>query len=166
MRYWICLAAGAAVLPLCLAGSAKAAGSPDYGGKLSLTIIHQEAKPLDDKGHVVMATTYKGTNVSTGRLSWLDGAEVLMVDYADLVQGNGASRGFGVDVKDGVTKPWSYVNKVKTVMVNGLPRTTSEGEVTKLSATPMKDIRSHCVFTSQTTLECEWSAQAMKAATR
>ena len=166
MRNWIYLAAGAAVLPLCLAGGAKAAGGSDYGGKLSLTIVHQEAKPLDDKGHVVMATTYKGTNVSTGRQSWQDGADVVMVAYADLVQGNGASRGFGVDMKDGVAKPWSYVNKVKTVMVNGLPRITTEGEVTKLIPAPMRDIRSHCVFTSQTTLECEWSAQAIKAAAR
>lgn len=166
MRNLAFLAAGAAVLPLCLAGAANAAGRPDYGGKATLTIVHQEATPLDKKGHVVLTTIYKGTNVSTGRLPWMDGAEIMMADYADLIQGSGRSRGFGADVKGGVAKPWSYVSKLKTVMVDGRPRTTSEVVIRKLAAAPMKHIRSHCVFTSKTTMDCEWTATATKNATR
>jgi hypothetical protein len=166
MVNWLYLAAGAAVLPICWSNAACAAGQPDYGGKMSLTVVHQEAKPLDDKGHVAVASTYKGTNVSIGRLPWMDGADVLMADVADLTQGNGLAYGSGFDIKDGAAKAFTYVNAIKTKMVDGKPMTTADGKVAKASDIPMKNIRVHCAFTSQTTLDCEWTARATKAASR
>jgi hypothetical protein len=156
-----------AVVPslIALAGAASAADRPDYGGKMSLTVVQQEARPLDAKGHVAVASIYKGTNVSIGRLPWMEGAEVLMADVADLDRGNGVSHGSAFDIKDGAASGFTYVNAIKTVVVDGKPMTTAQGEVSKPDA-PMKDIRVKCVFTSQTALECEWTARAAKAASR
>jgi hypothetical protein len=156
-----------AVVPslVALTGAASAADRPDYGGKMSLTVVQQEARPLDAKGHVAVASIYKGTNVSIGRLPWMDGAEVLMTDVADLDRGNGVSHGSAFDIKDGATNGFTYVNAIKTVMVDGKPMTTVEGDVSKPNG-PMKDIHVKCAFTSQTALECEWTARAARAASR
>jgi hypothetical protein len=148
-----------------LVGAASAADRPDYGGKMSLTVVQQEAHPLDAKGHVAVASIYKGTNVSIGRLPWMEGADVLMTDVADLDRGNGVAHGSAFDIKDGAASGFTFVNAIKTVMVDGKPMTTVEGEVSKPDA-PMKDIRVKCAFTSQTTLECQWTARASKAASR
>jgi hypothetical protein len=148
-----------------LTGIAGAADRPDYGGKMSLTVVQQEARPLDAKGHVAVASIYKGTNASIGRLPWMDGAEVLMTDVADLDRGNGVAHGSGFDLKDGAASGYTYVNAIKTVLIDGKPMTTAEGEVSKPGG-PMKDIRVKCTFTSQTALDCEWTARATKAASR
>jgi hypothetical protein len=153
-----------ASLPMLFVGAALAAGRPDYGGKMSLTVVKQEARPLDAAGHVVAAEVIKGTNVSTGRIAWMDGSDVLLSEIADLDKGNGTAHGVGSHVKDGVSMPFSYVDTVKTVMVDGGPLTTAEGPVTPLTKSPMKNVTVKCTFTSQTTLECEWRGDAIKNA--
>jgi hypothetical protein len=157
--------AAATLAPLWI-GAASAADQPDYGGKMSMTVVHQEAKPLDNKGRVAAASTYRGINASIGRIPWMDGAEVLMSDITDLAQGNGPAHGSGFHIKDGAAKAFTYVDDVKTTVVDGKPMTTVDGKVTNASDAPIKDIRVHCVFTSQTALECEWTGQAMKDAAR
>lgn len=166
MRKWFYLAAGAVVLPFCWSGAADAADRPDYGGKMSLTIAHQEAKPLDNKGHVATATVYKGTNFSTGRIVYMDKSDVLISDVAELAQGNGSAYGSGMHIKDGAAKSWTLVDDIKTTLVDGKPMTTVDGKISNASDAPIKDITSHCVFTSPTTMECEWTGRAMKDATR
>lgn len=157
--------AAAALAPISI-GAASAGDRPDYGGKMSLTVIHQEATPLDAKGHVALATIYKGKQVSTGRLPWMDGADVVLTGVADLNQGNGVEHGSAFDLKDGASKAFTYVNEIKTVVVDGKPMTTADGKVSKASDAPMKDVRVHCLFTSQTTLDCEWTGRAEKDAAR
>ena len=159
------LALAVATSLVTLTGAACADDRPDYGGKMSLTVVQQEAHPLDANGHVAVASIYKGTNASIGRLSWMDGADVLMTDVADLDRGNGVAHGSGFDIKGGATSPYTYVNTIKTTLVDGKPMTTVAGEVSKPGG-PMKDIRVKCTFTSQTALECEWTARATKAASR
>lgn len=153
-----------ASLPLLFVGVASAAGRPDYGGKMSLTVVTQEARPLDAAGHIVAAEVIKGTNVSKGRIAWMDGSDVLFSEVADLDKGNGTAHGVGSHVKDGVSMPFSYVNTIKTVMANGRPLTTAEGPVTPLTKSPMKNVTVKCTFTSQTTLECEWRGDAIRNA--
>ncbi len=159
------LAVAVATSLVALTGAAGAADRPDYGGKMSLHVVQQEARPLDAKGHVAVASIYKGTNASIGRLPWMDGAEILMTEVADLDRGNGVAHGSGFDLKDGAASGYTYVNAIKTVLVDGKPMTTVAGEVSKPGG-PMKDIRVNCTFISQTTLECQWTARATKAATR
>jgi hypothetical protein len=131
-----------------------AASAQDYAGKQRLTVVAQEARPLDATGRVVLATLYKGTNVSTGGISYMDGAQVLLVDMSDAVKGNGPEQGVLTFIKDGVSKTSGYVGAVKTVQVDGKPVTTTESFATPLSV-PV-DIWSTCVFSSQTQLDCEW----------
>ncbi len=159
------LAFAVATSLVALTGAACADDRPDYGGKMSLTVIQQEAHPLDANGHVAVASIYKGTNSSFGRLPWMDGADVLMTDVADLDRGNGVAHGSGFDIKGGATSDYTYVNAIKTVLVDGKPMTTVAGDVSKPGG-PMKDIRVKCTFTSQTTLECEWRGDAVKKAAR
>jgi hypothetical protein len=128
-----------------------AASASDYAGKF--TVVAQEARP-DATGRVFLATLYKGTNVSTGGTSYMDGAQVLLTDMSDAVKGNGPERGVLTFIKDGEPKTNSYVDAVKTVLVNGKPVTTAESFVTPLSE-PV-DIWANCVFSSQTRLDCEW----------
>ena len=128
-----------------------AASAQDYAGKF--TVVAQEARPLDATGRVVLGTLYKGTNVSTGGTSYMDGAQVLLVDMSDAVKGNGPEHGVLTFIKDGVSNTSSYVGAVKIVEVDGKPVTTTE------SFTPSsepEDIWSKCVFSSQTQLDCEW----------
>jgi hypothetical protein len=165
MNVYLRIFIATAAAPLFFAGAACAGDRPDYGGKMSLTVTQQEARPLDAKGHVAVASIYKGTNASIGRLPWMDGADVLMTDVADLDRGNGVAHGSGFDLKDGSASGYTYVNTIKTTLVDGKPMTTVEGDVSKPGG-PMKDIRVKCAFTSQTTLECEWTARATKAASR
>lgn len=147
------------------AGAASADDRPDYGGKMSLTVVQQEAHPLDANGHVVVASIYKGNNASIGRLPWMDGADVLMTDVADLDRGNGEAHGSGFDIKGGATSSYTYVNTIRTTLVDGKPMTTVAGDVSKPGG-PMNDIHVKCAFTSQTSLECEWTARANKAVSR
>jgi hypothetical protein len=128
-----------------------AASASHYAGKF--TVVAKEARPVD-AGRVVLATLYKGTNVSTEGTSYVDGAQVLLVDISDAANGNAPEHGVLTFIKDGVSKTSSYVGAVQTELVDGKPVTTTESFVTPVSE-PV-DIWSKCVFSSQTRLDCEW----------
>ncbi len=150
-------------VPLLIAGSAAlAAEQSAYGGKMSVTVVQQEMRPIDAAGHVIIAEVSKAKNVSTGRIAWMDGAEVVLSEVVDLDKGAGIAHGSGAHVKDGASMPFSYVSNIKTVMMDGKPVMTTEGTTTPLAKSPIRNVRQKCVFTSQTTAECEWWGDAAR----
>jgi hypothetical protein len=64
------------------------------GGTYTMTYSQRHPIPVPDAdGHVVMATEATGANRSTGPSSFKDGAEVTIIESADMTQGSGPHEG-------------------------------------------------------------------------
>lgn len=104
-------------------------------GKLTMKYVQQH--PLaaaDAAGPVVFANQARGTNLSTGKTEYMDGAEITSIEIADLTQGTGTHQGYITFAKkgDGGVNRWN--GRVSTTMsANNQPVTTFEGTWTKIS---------------------------------
>lgn len=163
------LRAAIAAVPLLAAGAATAGEAGDFAGTFSGTIVKQEARPLDDKGHVVVAQAAQGTNRSTGKTDYMNGAQVLWSSTIEIAGGNGPEHGLITLVKDGVSATSSYSGTLKTTLVDGRPLTTGSGTWTMVSASGMASEGSGTyaiTMTSPTTFEGEWKGDTSATAAR
>ena len=55
----------------------------------------------DVDGHVISLSRSEGVNVSTGKHTFMDGAQFVSVGYGDYVMGNGPAEGYGQMSTDG-----------------------------------------------------------------
>jgi len=105
-------------------------------GMFRLAYVQQHAGPVGDvDGHVVMLTQAKGSNRNTGRTDYMDGAEAISVETADLIQGNGPHQGYITFSKNGETTVTKWNGKVTTVMRENVPMTSFEGSWTLATGT-------------------------------
>jgi hypothetical protein len=162
------------LLSLTVAASVASIGAPTFAGdalrsgEWTAEFTKQETRPLGGPEHVIVAGVATGTNKSTGSKAFGDGAQVLISDTAELNQGNGTQNGYftAVDDKGSITS--SYTGRVTTKMVDGQPRTTSEGTWHHVSGTgAYADVREtgrySFTMTSPTAMRGEW-VEATEAA--
>ncbi|MGH1592270.1 hypothetical protein ACRBEV_32630 (plasmid) [Methylobacterium phyllosphaerae] len=164
------------LLSLTIAASVVLTGAPTFAadvshsGEWTAEFTKRETRPLDGPDHILVAGVAAGTNRSTGSETFGDGAQVLIADTAELNQGNGPQSGFFtlVDGKGSLTS--AYTGRVNTKMVDGQPRTTSEGTWHHVSGTGAyanvkENGRYSFTMTSPTAMRGEW-VEATKAASR
>jgi hypothetical protein len=114
--------------------AATLAAAPDFertqvAGVFSMKVGQQNALPVADQaGPVLLLTQSAGTNRNTGKSDYMDGAQVISREIADLTQGNGPHQGYVTEIKGADTSVARYHGKV----VNA---TSFEGTWTKLSGT-------------------------------
>jgi hypothetical protein len=111
--------------------------SSKVGGTFTGNVIQHDTIGLGDAaGHVLALNQAKGTNRSTGATEYMDGADIVNSELADLTMGTGRHQGFIVMAKgpDSAYTRWS--GRVTTrLSADKTPITTFEGTWTKQRGT-------------------------------
>jgi hypothetical protein len=130
----VALAAAAPLVPLLLLAARPSGETARVAGTYTMTYSQRHPISVPDaEGHVVITTEATGTNRSTGPSSFEDGAQVTIVESADMTQGNGPHQGYAVVTLDGhvAVKHWS--GKLTTVLgPDHQPVTSFKGTWTSL----------------------------------
>lgn len=152
-----------------LVGVPAVADDASHAGEWTAEFTKREAQPLGGPDHVIIAGVATGTNKSTGSEPHGDGAQVLISDTAELNQGNGPQNGYFTLVDDKGSITSGYTGRVTTKMVDGQPRTTSEGTWRHVSGTGAyanvrETGRYSFTMTSPTAMRGEWVEVAKAAA--
>jgi hypothetical protein len=106
-------------------------------GVFSLKVGQQQTLPVASPADpVLLLTQSSGTNRSTGKSAYMDGAEVINREIADLTQGNGPHQGYITEFKGPDTTVTRYQGKVITTLgPDQKPVTRFEGTWSKLKGT-------------------------------
>ena len=135
-------------------------------GKITVTYTKQEKIDVGDtEGHIFPMAESEGTNVSTGKNEFMDGAQVANMSFGDLVKGNGPQQGYIKFTKNGDTTFAKWESKVTTTLSDeGTPIITFEGTFSYIKGTgQLENIQGSGTykgkFTSETTYEWEWEGE-------
>lgn len=159
---------GAAVI--LFAGMPQATAA-DYAGSIKGAITKQDAQPIVNGAgsHAIVLSSSTGKNISTGKQGYFDGADVVIKDVADMVNGNGSYQGYITFSKDGEQVTNRLDGKVVTVMApdGKTPMTTIEGTFdgvfgTNLYGTMHPYGTFKVTFTSPTEYVSEWELTQFK----
>ncbi|HEX2218744.1 MAG TPA: hypothetical protein VHG35_08050 [Gemmatimonadales bacterium] len=106
-------------------------------GVFSMKVGQQHALPVADQvGPVLLLTQSSGTNRSTGPSKYMDGAQVINREIADLTQGNGSHQGYITEVTGSDTAVTRYQGEVVTTLgPDQKPATSFRGTWSKVSGT-------------------------------
>jgi len=106
-------------------------------GVFSMKVGQQHALPVASPADPVLVLTQSsGSNRSTGKSAYMDGAEVTSREIADLTQGNGPHQGYITEIRGQDTTVTSYQGKVVTTLgPNQKPNTHFEGSWSKIKGT-------------------------------
>jgi hypothetical protein len=132
-------AAGLALslLALGVVGWSPAPHSTKVAGEFTGRVVQHDTIGFGDTaGHVLALNQAKGSNRSTGPTEYMDSADIVNSEVADLTQGNGTHQGYIVMAKgaDSAFTRWS--GRVTTRLApDKTPITTFEGTWTKLRGT-------------------------------
>src|SRR5688572_25829888 len=98
-------------------------------GVFSMKAGEQHVLPVAGQaGPVLLLTQSSGTGRSTGPTEFMDGAQVVNREIADLTQGNGPHQGYITEIKGADTTVSSYRGKVVTTLgPDQKPRTDFQG---------------------------------------
>jgi len=65
-------------------------------GKITAALTtHSKINVGDTEGHIIFLEEYEGTNVSTGKEKFMNGAQDVVRGFGDLVMGNGTNQVYG-----------------------------------------------------------------------
>jgi hypothetical protein len=110
------LAAATPLLPLLLLAAHPSGKLTRVGGTYTMTYSQRHPIPVPDAdGHVVIATQATGTNRSTGPSPFEDGAQVTIIESADMTQGSGPHQGYAVMTLGGNVAVNHWSGKLTTV---------------------------------------------------
>ena len=91
------LFAAAPLVPLLLLAARPSGHMTRVAGTYTMTYSQRHPIPVPDAdGHVVIATEATGANRSTGPSPFEDGAQVTIIESADMTQGTGPHQGYAV----------------------------------------------------------------------
>ena len=93
-------------------------GSPTrIAGKYTASFAPQFATDVPDtNGHSLSIAQGRGTNRNVGPGNYMDGAEMRMVQTADLTQGNGTAEGYTMFARGADTARQRFTGKVTTTL--------------------------------------------------
>jgi len=98
--------------------------------------IRHEIKCDDTEGHSLIIMKSEGVNMSTGKNTFMDGAEFAYEAFGDYVKGNGPHITYSKMTLNGDTTFSKAEGKTKTIITpNGKPITTVEGTTTFIKGT-------------------------------
>lgn len=135
-------------------------------GKINPTYTHQDSIVVGDtENHVLSFDMSEGTNVSIADHEFMEGAQVTIYAFSDLVGGNGPHQGYAKFAKNGDSAFAKWQGKVTTtVSAEGAPATTFEGTSTWIKGTgKFKNIQGTNTykggFISKTEYALEWAGE-------
>jgi hypothetical protein len=110
------------------------------GGTYTMTYSQRHPITVPDvDGHVVMTTQATGTNQSTGPSPFNDGAQVTIIESADMIQGSGPHHGYAVMTLDGNITVNRWSGQLTTVLgPDHQPATSFKGTWTSVKGAPGK----------------------------
>ena len=123
------LAAAAPLVPLLLLGARPSHELTRVAGTYTMTYSQRHPIPVPDAdGHVVIVTGATGANKSTGPSPFEDGAQVTIVESADMIQGSGPHQGYAIISQNGNVAVRQWSGKLTTVLgPNNQPATSFKG---------------------------------------
>lgn len=106
-------------------------------GVFSMKVGQEQTLPVASPAEpVLFLIQSSGTNRSTGKSAYMDGAEVINRQIADLTQGNGPQQGYITEIQGADTSVTRYQGKVVTTLgPDQKPITRFEGTWSKLEGT-------------------------------
>jgi len=135
-------------------------------GVFSMKVGQEQTLPVaSPAGPVLFLTQSSGTNRSTGKSAYMDGAEVINRQIADLTQVNGPHQGYITEIQGADTTVTRYQGKVVTTLgPDQQPITRFEGTWSKLDGTGQyKGVTGAGSYkggiTSPTEYTVEWSGE-------
>jgi hypothetical protein len=134
---YILAALGMPVLTAATLTSPPSSARTQIAGVFTMKVGQQHALPVADQvGPILLLTQAAGTNRSTGKSEYMDGAQVINREIADLTQGNGRHQGYVTEIKGADTATARWQGKVVTTLgPDQKPATSFEGTWTMLSGT-------------------------------
>lgn len=123
--FFVCL-----VLVIALrAANLSAYETTKISGKITAAYTIRDSIVVEDNiGHVLFLSTSEGKNVNTGEHAFMDGAQIVSVSSADLIQGSGVHQAYIKFTKDSDTIYTKWEGKVTTVQATeGAPATSFKG---------------------------------------
>ncbi len=113
----IALGAVVPIVPLLLLAARPSGETARVAGIYTMTYSQRHPIPVPDaEGHVVIATEATGANRSTGPSSYEDGAQVTIVESADMTQGTGPHQGYAIMSLNGNVTVNHWTGKLTTVL--------------------------------------------------
>jgi hypothetical protein len=131
------LALGIPSLTAATLETAPARDRLQISGVFSMKVVQQQSLPVAGPADpVLLLTQASGTNRSTGKSSYMDGAQVINREIADLTQGNGPHQGYITEIQGPDTSVTRWQGKVTTTLgADRKPITSFTGSWSKQSGT-------------------------------
>jgi hypothetical protein len=104
-------------VPLLLLAAGPSGHMTRVAGTYTMTYSQRHPIPVSDAdGHMLLATEATGANRSTGPSPFEDGAQVTIVESADITQGNGVHQGYVVASANGAVRVTRWTGKLTTIV--------------------------------------------------
>jgi hypothetical protein len=148
------------VVPLLLLAARPSGEMARVGGTYTMTYSQRHPISVPDAdGHVVIATEATGANRSTGPSAFEDGAQVTIIESADMTQGSGPHQGYAVMTLDGNVVVNQWTGKLTTVLgPDHQPATSFRGTWTSVKG-PAGQGTYEGRITGPDTYTVEWAGQ-------
>lgn len=156
----LALATVAPLVPLMLLAARPAGEMARVAGTYTMTYSQRHPIPVPDAdGHVLIATEATGANKSTGPSPFEDGAQVTIIESADMTQGSGPHHGYVVMSQNGNVTVNHWSGRLTTVLgPDNQPATSFKG-----TWTSVKGPAGHGTYegriTGPDTYTVEWAGQ-------
>jgi hypothetical protein len=156
----LALAFAAPLVPLLLLAARPSGAPARVAGTYTMTYSQRHPIPVPDAdGHLVIATQATGVNRSTGPSPFEDGAEVTIIETADMTQGTGPHQGYAVVSLNGNVRVSRWSGKLTTVIgPDHQPATSFKGTWTSLKG-PAGHGNYEGRITGPDTYTVEWNGQ-------
>jgi hypothetical protein len=131
-------------------------------GKITAAATHQDSIIVGDvTNHELSLRVSEGTNINTGELVFMDGAQIVNMSYSDLIQGNGVNQGYVKFTKSGDTTFAEWQGKIETkVMPEGNPVVNIEGTYIYIrGAGSFENIKGEGSFKGEFTSKTEYTVE-------
>ena len=136
------------------------AASTRISGHFEQAYVKQEVLPVPQaQGHMIMLTQANGTNKDTNGTGFMDGAQVVIQEIADLNQGNGPHSGYVIQTMSNGDEVVVKINgRISTTLTaEGQPNTSFSGDWKFKSGTGQyKNIKGSGTYQGHFTSEKEY----------
>jgi hypothetical protein len=131
-------------------------------GEMTCAYVMQEKLNVGDtEDHIISLGQSEGTNASTGKEKFMDGAQVVNMSFSDVVKGNGSHQGYIKHVQNGNSTFAGWNGKIVTIFSDeGTPIITFEGIFTYIKGTgQFEDIQGSGTFKGKFISEEEYTVE-------
>jgi hypothetical protein len=131
------IALGVPAVTAATLGSEPVGERLQISGVFTMTVGQRQALPVASPADpVLLLTQSSGSNRNTGKSAYMDGAQAINLEIADLTQGNGRHQGYITEILGADTTVTRWQGKVTTAVgPDQKPLTRFEGSWSKIKGT-------------------------------